>query len=126
MAILANAKHEAFARSIAKGMSGREAYRGAGYAQSSDSVTDAAASRLLSDVKVQARVAELQDRAAESTVTTIESLIEAGWQIVKNAQADKQHAAASQTIERIAKIAGLWIEKSESKNETNLRRWLED
>lgn len=126
MAILANAKHEAFARSIAKGMSGREAYRGAGYSQSSDSVTDAAASRLLSVVKVQERVAELQERAADSTVTTVESLIEAGWVIVKNAQADKQHAAASQTIERIAKIAGLWVDKSEAKNETNLRRWLED
>jgi phage terminase small subunit len=126
MAALSNAKHEAFARSIVEGGSGRDAYRGAGYATQGDAATDAAASRLLSDVKVQARIAELQDRAATGTVTSAETLIEEGWAIIRAAKSDKQHAAASQTLERIAKIAGVWVDKSENKDTSDIRQWLKD
>jgi phage terminase small subunit len=64
MPVLENAKHEAFARAIVEGSSGRDAYRGAGYKPKSAAVADAAASRLLRDVKVAARVSELKQLAA--------------------------------------------------------------
>jgi phage terminase small subunit len=65
MPVLTNAKHERFAQEIVKCSSSRDAYKAAGYNSKSDSVADAAASRLLSDVKIQGRIAELQGRAAE-------------------------------------------------------------
>jgi phage terminase small subunit len=68
MSALKNSKHEAFARAIVGGKSNREAYRGAGYAPSNDNAADAAASRLLADVKVAARVDELKKAAADATV----------------------------------------------------------
>lgn len=56
MAILENAKHEAFARALSKGMSQKKAYVHAGY-----SANDSAASRLASSPDVQARVGELKE-----------------------------------------------------------------
>ena len=70
MAALANAKHEAFARAIVEGRSATLAYRDAGYKPKSDDVASAAASRLLGDVRVAARVAELKEAAAEKAVMT--------------------------------------------------------
>lgn len=60
MAALANAKHEAFAQALAKGLSASDAYVAAGYAESRS-----AASRLSTNVNIQARVGELLSRAAE-------------------------------------------------------------
>lgn len=68
MAPLENAKHEAFARALVDGKSARAAYRGAGFTPKTDASADAAASRLLSDVKVAARVAELKGQVAQATV----------------------------------------------------------
>lgn len=124
MPTLSNAKHELFAQNVAKGSSGRDAYRGAGFAVKSDASADAAASRLLSDVKVQSRIAELQGRAAVSTVTTVESLLEAGWAIMDAAKTKADYSAASQTLERVAKIAGLWVDKSKNDNTVDVRSWL--
>jgi phage terminase small subunit len=64
MTILDNPKHELFAQAIAKGESSRDAYKAAGFAAKTDAAVDAAASRLLSDVKVEARVKEILDGAA--------------------------------------------------------------
>lgn len=69
MAALANAKHEAFARAIVEGKSGREAYCGSGYKPSNDNAADACASRLLATAKVAARVAELKTQVAERVVS---------------------------------------------------------
>jgi phage terminase small subunit len=71
MAPLENARHEIFARSIVEGMSGRDAYRAAGYSTASDESTDAAASRLLGDVKVAARVEELKAAAARASTVSV-------------------------------------------------------
>lgn len=126
MAALANQQHEVFAQNIAKGMNGREAYRAAGYNPNSDASADAAASRLLGNVKVASRVEELQDRAATSTVTTVETLLEAAWGIIKEARDNKDYGAASQTVERAAKIAGLWVDRSKSDNTLTLGQVLDD
>lgn len=120
MSCLTNTKHELFAQEIAKGASNRAAYAEAGYKITNDEATDASASRLLSDARVQARVEELKRAAAETTTTTIESLIKEGWDIIKASKEDKQHAAASQTLERLAKIAGLWVDRSDVKTDVTL------
>lgn len=112
MPVLDNPKHELFAQSIAKGMSQREAYRAAGYASKSDAAADANAARLISGDRVAARVVELQERAATHTVTTVESLLEAGWSILNAAKTGEDFGAASQTLERLAKIAGHWTDRS--------------
>lgn len=114
MPVLENSKHELFAQGIAQGKSGRESYLAAGYQTKSDDGTDAAASRLLSDVRVQARIQELQARAANGVVVTTATLLEDCRKIIDMAAQDAQFAAASQTIERMAKIAGLWVDKSQT------------
>jgi phage terminase small subunit len=68
MATLPNPRHELFAQAIAKGASQRDAYKAAGYAVKSDKGADASASRLLTQANLQARIAELQTRAAEKTM----------------------------------------------------------
>jgi len=72
---LNNAKHEAFARAIVEGKGNREAYRAAGY-KGNNAAVDASASRLLSDAKVSARVAELKSAAAEGAVMTARQILE--------------------------------------------------
>ncbi len=70
MAILRNNRHEAFARAIVEGSSGRAAYGAAGY-RAKGAVADANASRLLTNAKVSARIAELKAAAAQAS--TIEA-----------------------------------------------------
>jgi phage terminase small subunit len=70
MSALRNARHEAFARAIVRGGTGRAAYGAAGY-RAQGAVADAAASRLLGNVKVAARIAELKGVAAQAS--TIEA-----------------------------------------------------
>jgi hypothetical protein len=71
MPLLKNARHEIFAQEIVKGVSGRDAYKIAGFAVSNDNAADASASRLLRDVKVQARLQELQQMAQARAMVTI-------------------------------------------------------
>jgi phage terminase small subunit len=75
LSVLDNAKHELFAQAIAKGQSGREAYKAAGYVTKTDDVADAAASRLLRDVRVEARVKEILAGAAEQAGVTASRVI---------------------------------------------------
>jgi phage terminase small subunit len=65
---LKNPKHESFVRNIVKGMSQREAYVAAGYTAKSGDVADAAASRLLADVRVGHRLRELQEKVTERAI----------------------------------------------------------
>jgi phage terminase small subunit len=76
MPILRNNRHEAFARAIVEGSSGRAAYCAAGY-RAKGVVADANASRLLTNAKVSARIAELKGLAAQaSTVEATRVLTE--------------------------------------------------
>lgn len=70
MASLSNQRHELFAQAMAKGASGPDAYIAAGY-DVAPAVASASASRLLNDVKIQARIKELQERGAEKAIKTI-------------------------------------------------------
>lgn len=108
---LDNPKHERFAQGLAKGQSQAEAYAEAGYAAS-----EPHASRLASNGKVQTRVAELQERGALRTEVTLESLIREANEIQTAAKADKQHSAAIAALTAKAKLAGLWVDRTENEN----------
>ncbi|SDH08274.1 terminase small subunit [Pelagibacterium luteolum] len=70
MPALSNAKHEAFAQGMAQGMSASEAYVAAGYKESRS-----AASRLSTNVNIEARIAELIEQGAEKAQTSIERVL---------------------------------------------------
>ena len=63
-----------------------------------------------------ARVAELRAEAAASTAITVESLIREAADIQRAATADGNHSAAIAAVVTKAKLAGLWIERKETKN----------
>lgn len=111
MTVLTNPKHERFAQALAKGKSQAEAYAEAGYAPSEPN-----ASRLTRNDKVQARVAELQDRGAIRAEVTLANLIQEAADIQSAAKADKQYSAATAALTAKAKLAGLWIDKAENTN----------
>lgn len=104
---LDNPRHERFAQGLAKGQTQIEAYTTAGFKPH-----DSAAARLCGNVRIQARVAELQSAGAQEAETTVERLLRAGWDILTEAKAAQDFSAASQTLERVAKIAGKWVDKS--------------
>jgi phage terminase small subunit len=74
MAVLKNSRHEAFARAVVEGKSEREAYQRAGYrgkpGGKRSGPADAAAARLLKNVQVAARIAELKGDAARASTST--------------------------------------------------------
>jgi phage terminase small subunit len=75
MAVLKNSRHEAFARAIVEGKSGRDAYQAAGY-KSKNRAADANASRLIANDNIAARIAELQKEAAKGAVMTGREVLE--------------------------------------------------
>lgn len=112
MAALSNPKHERFAQLLAKGENATNSYKQAGYTAQGNSA-EAAASRLLSDVRVQARIAELQERAAikaEMTALDIVRMLEEDRALARQ---EKQTSAAVSAAMGIAKILGLVIDRSE-------------
>lgn len=111
MPALVNAKHERFSQEVAKGRTATDAYRDAGYAPNQPS-----AARLLSNVMVQARIAEIKERGAVRTEITLASLIDEAADIQKSALEAKNHSAAVSALTAKAKLAGLWVEKSETEN----------
>lgn len=116
MPALTNAKHERFAQEIAKGSSSREAYRSAGYETKSDAATDANASRLLSGDKVQARVAEIQERAAVRTEITVADITKRLLAIATKGETSTEApllSVARASLMDAAKLNGLVVEKQE-------------
>lgn len=105
MPILKNNKHERFAQEWSKGMTAEKAYVSAGYSESRS-----AASRLSANVNILSRVREIQSKAAQRTMVTIESLTleleEARALALKEGQA---RAAVSATLAK-AKLYGLGSE----------------
>ena len=112
MPVLANAKHERFAQGLAKGLSATEAYTKAGY------VGDrTAASRLSTNVNVQRRVSELQEKAAFQVGVTLESLTEELEQARLLAMKDEKGASAAVAASMgKAKLHGFLVERSENVN----------
>lgn len=76
-------KQEKFCLEYAKSGNARQAYKVAGYKCKNDDTTDAAASRLLSQVKVKARLAELAEEAKTSAIADIKEMQETLTTIIR-------------------------------------------
>lgn len=105
MPVLKNTKHERFAQELAKGKTADEAYALAGYTENRGN-----ASRLKANESVLRRVEELQNRAAEKTIVTIESLTAELEQARALALQEKQASAAVSATLGKAKLHGLGAE----------------
>jgi hypothetical protein len=125
MPALVNARHERFAQEVAKGSSYGQAYGICGYSCRSYNNRDSAAFRLSRNDKVRRRIAELQKHAVENTDITIVGLIREAADIQLAAQRAGNLSAAIAALTAKAKIAGLWVEKTESEN-TNLNYAISD
>ena len=109
MGILSNARHERFAQALAAGKTQSEAYVEAGYTPSEPN-----ASRLTSNDKVQARVAELQGRAAEGVVLSRQWVIERLIKNVEKSEAqDNGGAVVNRALELLGKEIGMFVERIE-------------
>jgi phage terminase small subunit len=99
---LKNARQERFAQELAKGKSQLEAYAAAGYRPD-----DGAAARLSGNVRVKARLAEIQAKLAERVVE--KTAIDAAWVLEKAAELhalalkEKQLSVAKGALDLIGK-----------------------
>ena len=116
MPALSNAKHEVFAQEVFKGGSARSAYVKAGYAVKSDRVADANASRLLTDAKVAARIAELQGMAVDRALLTLEEHMQELASLRDMAKANNQTSAAVSAEVKRGELMGYYIERRENTN----------
>lgn len=110
MPALSNPKHERFAQELAKGKTQAEAYAAAGYAPSEPN-----ASRLTSNDKVRARVAEIQERGAIRAEVTIASLTADLMRLREKGEALGEASGLSvarASVMDIAKLNGLVVDKS--------------
>lgn len=123
-------KQEKFCLEYAKLGNARQAYINAGYKHSNDNVTDAAASRLLSNVKVKARLAELADEVKTNAIADIQEMQEVLTSIIRQemkeevflidpvAGISKEEKGAAikdviSAIEKLGKMQGAFKEKVE-------------
>jgi phage terminase small subunit len=111
MPIISNPRHEKFAQVLAEGKPAINAYEMAGYKPDRG-----AASRLSANVSIQARVAELQGKAAESAIVTLEGLIQEAAELQVAGLKLNQISAAVAALTAKAKLAGFWVDKAESTN----------
>ena len=108
---LPNARHERFAQELAKGKTADEAYEAAGYAQNRGNAT-----RLKANESVLKRVEELQGKAAEKVVITVESLCAELDEARALASSIKQPAAAVAATMGKAKLMGLVVDKQKTEH----------
>jgi hypothetical protein len=111
MPVLSNARHERFAQGLAKGLPANKAYVEAGFA-----ANDSNAIRLKENADVQARLREIQGRAASKAAVTVASLTERLDAIAAKAEGGTSApmlGVAANTIMSIAKLNGLIVDKSE-------------
>ena len=76
-------KQEKFCLEYAKSGNPRQAYLLAGYKCKTDEATDAAASRLLRNVNVQERLAELAEEAKDASIADIKEMQQALTSIIR-------------------------------------------
>ena len=115
MPSLSNPRHERFAQELATGKCAARAYAVAGY-KAGGNAAEVGASRLIRKAQVQARLTELQERAATRTEITIEKLTEMLLEDREAAKAAGQFGPAISALEKIAKLHGLCKERVEHRN----------
>lgn len=106
MAALSNARQERFAQNLAKGMTGDEAYREAGYKPNRNN-----ASRLKANETIQQRVRELQDVGAQRAEMTFEGHLRKLEELREQAVADRQWNAAIQAEQLRGKANGYYVDR---------------
>ena len=113
------AKQEEFAKAIAEGMNQSDAYRSA---YSTNRMTDKTvwenASRLMGDSKVLARVKELRDMAAKSTIMTAQKRKEWLTDIINNPEIDIN--ARLKASDQLNRMDGEYIQKVETEIKNGL------
>ena len=118
--MLRNAKHEAFAQAVAIGQNFTQAYVTAGYKVQHNSAQQNGA-RLAKLPEIIARVDAIRGPAAVQAGVTAERLINMGVELYNAAKLAEDFTAASATLQRIAVIAGYWVDRTESKANQTIR-----
>lgn len=109
-------KQEAFCLAYIETGNASEAYRRAGYSTNATAKTiNEAASRLLADSKISARVASVQQIAAERALVSVLSLTEELEEARALALAEGQPSAAVSASMGKAKLHGLLTDKIDAK-----------
>ena len=109
---LQNARQEAFARNLAKGMPHYKAYMAAGYTDETESA-QAASARLLGDVRVKARVETLQERATKEIKLSKADLLRYLDECLKQGKELGQTAACVAAVKEMGILAGIRVERQE-------------
>jgi hypothetical protein len=111
---LSNARHERFAQELVRGKTQEQAYIDAGYSESGAEVS---ASRLLRNAKIVARVAELQEAAANEAVIDkaliVSRLMGLAYKAEKLSEASGFSVSRASLMD-VAKLLGMIIEKNEN------------
>lgn len=108
-------QREAFAQAVASGMNQSDAYRTAyrvKHATKPETVNQAA-SRLMADSKVAARVAELRAPVAKAAQMTLESHLQRLRELSEKAEESGQMSAAITAEVARGKASGLYVERTE-------------
>lgn len=105
MPALQNARHEGFARAVARGEPASRAYSSIYHVTGNNA--EAAGSRLLRNVKVANRIAELKGAAAKKTVKTVESLVADLDEAIELARRTNNPSGMTAAILGQAKLLGL-------------------
>jgi phage terminase small subunit len=123
------AKQEAFVQNILQGMSQADAYRSAYSCKNmSDKTIHEAASRLMSDSKVSARVKELREQLAKETIMSAQERLEWLTRLVKAGSEYSLAAEKIRAIDVMNKMTGEYVQKIEAdvKNEVTINIELSD
>lgn len=105
-------KREAFAQAVASGMTQADAYRSSFKAEKMKPETiQSAASRLMADSKVSARVEEIRAPIVQKAQITLESHLERLKQLSEKAEQEGQLSAAITAEVSRGKASGLYTEK---------------
>ena len=115
MPVLKNLKHERFIHVLLegskRGWNAAEAYRRVYGAEGH--VAESAASRLLKNVEVQARIAELAAPQERKARVTVQSLLAELETTIADARAAKQHSVVVQSLTLAAKLVGALTDRIE-------------
>ena len=108
-------KQEVFAQAVVSGLNQSDAYRTAykvGVKTKPETVNQAA-SRIMADSNVAARVAELRKPVVEAVQITLKSHLERLRSLSEAAEAGNQYSAAIAAEVSRGKACGLYVEKTE-------------
>lgn len=112
---LADAQHERFAQLMAEGKRSQgQAYLEAGYQCSSMNAACMGASRLIRNVKVQARIAYLQEQAATLATLDTSYVLSSLMRNAETAYEERDLSASNRALELLGKHLRLWEEPQQA------------